>query len=428
MAEQPIFDDSTEYIYNRLPEHFRKADAGQNYALKKYLTGTASTLNKVEQLIQRFDFTPIDDGGSPDDTSDLVDPKTADLEWLPWLAQLLGVSLSSTVVDEETRNEIINATNGYKAGTNDAIIAAVQSELVGSKSVKLTKRMTSTTSGGPWDLQISTLQSETLANILPQNIIVPTSARNLELHSVPEGSLDRISLTIEEDPNFYKSRAIEFRAVPANSGIGSENGSGAITGFGNDPFGNMRYGVANATAVGPSEYYFYSPFYFELDGTDPLSTFVDVSYIEGFNSTISVTAGIELFRLNGSTYTNLNTFVGTQNEIINVGDTHHVLGRSESIPATTTHGRWIIRLKNIGDDAIVHIGHFGARKQNVFQWVHRTADPVQAVIDRGAKPAGIKLWHVFSSSSWDTLENGGTTTWANLEAQPDWTSAEEYDG
>jgi hypothetical protein len=103
-----------------------------------------------------------------------------------------------------------------------------------------------------------------------------------------------------------------------------------------------------------------------------------------------------------------------------------LLGRNEGISGSATHGRFVVDLQNIGSNAVVHFGHFGARKETDNTWVPRSANPIQAVIDRGAKPAGMKLWHTYSTSSWDELENGGTTTWNDLEAMPNWISVEEF--
>ena len=422
---EPIFDDTTESIYYRLPEHFRRVDVAQDYALKKYIAGTGANLNVIEKMIGRFDYNPPEDGGDPNDTSDLVDPRTANVEWLPWLAQMLGVRLRGKVSDD-TRNEIINASSGYKAGTNEAIIAAVQSELTGSRSVRLRKRQTNNGPGGAFDLQILTLQSETLQNILPPNIVSPSSARNLQLGVNPVGSLNRVSLSIVKAEEFYLNRAIEFRAVPENSGVGSEPGFPTGNGFGYDPFGLQSFGIGDEVSVGASEYYFTTPFYFGLDPGDPLTTMVDVSYKSGTNDSILVSAHIELFKEDEfGNFISLNDKVGTTDEQVKRGDLHHITGRSEAINSQATFGRFVIRFKNVGPEAVIHIGHFGARKEVNDQWVPRSADPVRAVIDRGAKPDGLMLWHGYSTSSWDNLENGGATTWNDLEAKPSWVDVEE---
>ena len=423
---EPIFDDTTERVYARLPEHFRRSDIAQDYTLKKYLSGICKEQDAITTLIERLDYTPPEDGGDPDDTSELVDPRFADESWLPWLAQLLGVNLNTRVVDINVRNEIINASNGYLAGTDNAIIAAVQTELVGTKSVRLKKRSTSSGAGGAWDLLIQTLSSETLANILPSSIIIPSSVRNYEYDSVPTGDAGRVFLSVQKDSKYYKERALEIKIVPLTSGIGSEPGDGD-DGYGLDDFGIEAFGTGDSVATGATEFYFRTPFYFPLDGADPLTTMVDISFESGTNDTITASAGIETYHWDGSTYTSLSEYIGTSDTVIGKDGIHRFLGRSEAIDATATHGRFIIRLKNVGATTYVHLGHFGARKENNNIWVPRSADPIQAVIDRGAKPAGLKLWHTYTTSSWDALENGGATTWDDLEALPTWVDVEEFD-
>lgn len=422
MAE-PTFDAATEQIYHRLPEHFRQADS-KFYYLKRYLSGVGMIQNRLDTIIERLRYLTPDEGGLPNDTSDLVDPVTADISWLPWLAQLLGVSLKGKVLDETTRNEIINASNGYLSGTDAAIVAAVQTELVGSKSVNLVRRNTSSGAGGVWDLLIQTLQSETLQNILPNSIIVPTSAQNYTINSVPGGHTERVSLYVHSDPLFYNGKALQFFAVPTDSGTGSE--SGDVPGFGLDNFGQEAFGSGNPTTIDiATEFYYYTPGYFELDASDPLTTMVDVAYVSGTNDHILVSAGIELFHYATGTYTTTGVIVGVTDQNLNRGTIGRFLGRSEGIGSTVTHGRWVVRFKNVGPNAVIDSGHFGARKENNTTWVPRSADPIAAVIDRGAKPAGVKLWHSDLVSSWDALENGGATTWADIEGSK-WTDVEEF--
>jgi len=421
---EPIYDVTTERVYARLPEHFRRTDINQDYALKKYIHSVAQEQDQITTLIERFDYTPPEDGGELDDTSELVDPRFADEAWLPWLGQLLGVNLNSRVVDINARNEILNASNGYRAGTDDAIISAVQSELVGTKSVRLRKRSTDVGIGGAWDLLIQTLSSETLMNILPSSVIVPASVRNFEYDSVPTGDAGRVQLQIVKDTKYYKERTLQIQIVPLTSGIGAEPGDGD-SGFGEDDFGIEAFGTGDTVEAGATEFYFYTPFYFPLDPVDPLTSMVDISFESGTNTTLTVSAGIELFHYDGTNYNSLAT-VGTTDTVIGKDGIHRFIGRSEGLGATVTHGRFRINLKNVGPTTIVHVGHFGARKENNNIWVPRSADPIQAVIDRGAKPAGLKLWHTYTTSSWDALENGGATTWNDLEAEADWVAVEEY--
>lgn len=172
---EPIFDETTERIYSRLPGHFRRMDVGTDYQLKRWISGVGSEMDVVNQLIERLDMTTVDEGGDPSETSDLVNPMSADLAWLPWLAQLYGSTIYGTLVDAR-RAEVLSSINGFQVGTTDAIRAAVQSELIGSQSVQIKKNETATGPGGQWDLLIQTLQSETLKNLVPEPLAQTVSS------------------------------------------------------------------------------------------------------------------------------------------------------------------------------------------------------------------------------------------------------------
>lgn len=160
MAE-PVFSDATERLYGRLPQVYRSEDEGQDWLLKKWLSGVVDQLGDVEVLIDRFAYVTPDEG-VPNDTSDLVDPVTADAEWLPWLAQLVGVKLPTG--DEASRRALISSPAKFKAGTKAAIKAAVQTVLTGEKHVEVYDHSTdSSTIGaaGQWDVLIVTRGTET---------------------------------------------------------------------------------------------------------------------------------------------------------------------------------------------------------------------------------------------------------------------------
>lgn len=55
MADEPIYDLTTERMYHRLPETFRMADRGQGYALKRYVRGMCAVEAELDLLSARFD-------------------------------------------------------------------------------------------------------------------------------------------------------------------------------------------------------------------------------------------------------------------------------------------------------------------------------------------------------------------------------------
>lgn len=134
------------------------------FPLKKYISSVGDQVDEVDIICKRVDFTSPDEGVVAD-TSDLVDPMTADESWLPWLAQLVGISLQTNLNAEEQRDAIRSAVSGYRSGTKGAIVASAQSALTGTKFAKVYDHSTSAEDGigkgGQWDVLIVTRASET---------------------------------------------------------------------------------------------------------------------------------------------------------------------------------------------------------------------------------------------------------------------------
>lgn len=162
MAE-PVYSDACERIWARLPEYLRNADSPA-FVFKTWMSGVADELGTITTLLDRIDYTSIEDGGAVGDTSDLVDPNTADPAWLPWLAQAVGVTLGPTLTVAEQRAAIAGVSTGFMAGTKTAVAQAAQTELTGTKYVKIYDHSTSSSAlGGAtiWDVLVVTRTSET---------------------------------------------------------------------------------------------------------------------------------------------------------------------------------------------------------------------------------------------------------------------------
>lgn len=173
---EPIFDETTERLYKRLPEVYRTYDIKQGWQFKKWLSGICNSQNEVDSLITRFSYTPPEDG-VPTDTSDLVDPATADAAWLPWLAQLVGVVLAPADTEAERREHIGSALSGIKAGTKAAMAEAAKKVLTGTKSVAVYdhSNLTGLGVGDQWEVLVRTIQAETLSN--PVDAIIAVGAK-----------------------------------------------------------------------------------------------------------------------------------------------------------------------------------------------------------------------------------------------------------
>jgi hypothetical protein len=149
----------THRLYNGLPQLYRDADDG---TLLNYIRLLADQAGEVETLVERISYTPPDERGDPLDTSDLVDPATADSIWLPWLAQLVGVVITPGTDAAGQRDAIANAVNGFRAGTKGAIAAAARTAVTGSQYVAVYDHsISSIGDGGAWDVLVVTKSSET---------------------------------------------------------------------------------------------------------------------------------------------------------------------------------------------------------------------------------------------------------------------------
>lgn len=101
--------------------------------------------------------------------SSILDVDRVPAKALPWLAQLVGVITVMGISDAEQRARV-KAHGNWKRGSPDAIKAATQLHLTGTKTVILRERF----GGSAWQLVIVTRTSETpnptqtLADILEQ--------------------------------------------------------------------------------------------------------------------------------------------------------------------------------------------------------------------------------------------------------------------
>lgn len=165
---EPVFDESTQRLYDYLPDTYRSEDNEQNWLLKKWLTGIGVQIDEIQTLLDRFSYVPPEDGPGYR-TSDLVDPDTADAAWLPWLAQLVGMKLDTSLTVPNQRIAVKNSILGLKAGSKAAMAAAAATVLVGSKEVTIYDHSDGSNFGGAsqWDMTVVTNDTETLDNALP---------------------------------------------------------------------------------------------------------------------------------------------------------------------------------------------------------------------------------------------------------------------
>lgn len=108
-------------VWGRLPETYRVLDAPLGHPLRAYLSLVGDQLTEVGEVVARL---------APETgRSALADPYLADPAWLPWMAQLVGVSLSGAETVAARRAAIAGAGTGWLAGTTAGIVAAVRATL-----------------------------------------------------------------------------------------------------------------------------------------------------------------------------------------------------------------------------------------------------------------------------------------------------------
>lgn len=146
-----------------LPDFVEAADQATGWQMLRYLSLLGDQADAMEQLYERVDFTPLDEGGLPGDTSDLVDPDAADPGWLEWLAQTVGAHVSG-LAEADRRAVIGSAAAGWQAGSKASVAAAAQTVLTGSKSVAIYNHTTDSSgfgAGTQWDVLLVTRTDET---------------------------------------------------------------------------------------------------------------------------------------------------------------------------------------------------------------------------------------------------------------------------
>lgn len=243
----PVVTGLTGEVYGSLPEVYRTADAAQpgganNYPLLRFLACLGDVAQAMDDLYFRLAYTAPTDGGpatGPGSTSDLVDPATADPSWLPWLAQLVGVRLDQSLPVETQRASVRAASTGRLAGTHDAIAAAAQSALTGTRAVQVLNHTTVTTTsmqvGTMWDLTVVTRADETPSIQAVLAAIVAAGAKpagTVLHHFVYTASWARQTSTF---PSWAALRAagswaaIE-NATPVTTGTPGDGGTGSPAG------------------------------------------------------------------------------------------------------------------------------------------------------------------------------------------------------
>jgi hypothetical protein len=121
------------------------------YALAHFTGALGVMFQAVEDLARD---TPEGPGWSS-----VVDLERCPTEWLPWLAQLVGVTVPAGMSDADAR-AWIGSTDGFRRGTPAAMRGAAAHTLTGTKTVYFRERDPDSPDP-PYHLEVVTLTGET---------------------------------------------------------------------------------------------------------------------------------------------------------------------------------------------------------------------------------------------------------------------------
>jgi hypothetical protein len=249
----------TPEIWRRLPDYYKDADRAQvdpTVPLLRFIDVAYGTAGQIEYIWDQIRYIAPDAGGDGTlkSASKLVNPLICCPQYLPWLAELLGVRLQypatgftawdnlaytfngsvpeplqdwdewesepdtedagSSVQWEEIEDfnpfpgqltdyirwQVDSAYFGLRGGTPLAIMESAQQVLKGNKVVRITKHV----QGDPWAMVLETLDSETPDTTVPgqQSNAVLRAIKN----SIPAG-FDVVHVTVAdleelESPNY----------------------------------------------------------------------------------------------------------------------------------------------------------------------------------------------------------------------------------
>lgn len=206
MSVEPTYSVTTERLYARLPEFYRTLDEQVGWHLKTYLSAMVDELNAINLLMARLEYVPPEERAAyeetfdgytrepqPDtldyeqaevydnaylydgfafpqpalgETSDLFDGRTADVDWLPYIGQMIGADILSLPTATERRDAVVRNYLGFRAGSRQALAEAARLTLTGEKYVRIYPHRNGagssiTSIGTQWDILIVTKAEET---------------------------------------------------------------------------------------------------------------------------------------------------------------------------------------------------------------------------------------------------------------------------
>lgn len=145
---KPALTESGERLYNQLAPTFFREDEKYGWAGALFVSAFARMFDDAAAIVQPSGLKP--------GFAILADPANIPAVWLAWLAQFVGVDLT-TSPNTATSRLWIKSPLGYTRGTTAAMLLAAQATLTGTKTVYFYTRY----GGEPFAIKAATLASET---------------------------------------------------------------------------------------------------------------------------------------------------------------------------------------------------------------------------------------------------------------------------
>lgn len=176
---RPVVSQAAEQLYGILAP-LAYDDERLDWPLLKYCEALAGSLQEVYEYIYANGYSAW---------GIIMDVDNAPFKALPWLAQFVGVTVPPRQAGETDEaydariRAYIRATPGFDRGTPDAMMAAIQQTLTGTKTVYIRERY-----GGAYRIEIITKTNETPDPAATLRAILSQKPAGIQLtHSVLVG-------------------------------------------------------------------------------------------------------------------------------------------------------------------------------------------------------------------------------------------------
>jgi len=120
---RPVVSDAAERLWSSLGPWMRADGEDTGWALLTLCEGFIGQAQSILSIVED------DDDGNPG-WSSVMDVDRAPVEWLPWLAQFVGVRMVAGL-DEAAMRLRIRSADGFDRGTPESIKAAARQFLIG---------------------------------------------------------------------------------------------------------------------------------------------------------------------------------------------------------------------------------------------------------------------------------------------------------